>query len=435
MAADKVRYNDKVKLNDGGQGSVKYVGELVGKEGVFFGIDLVKGTGKNNGTLKGQVYFKTRGNKKSGRFIRASAVKSSKKTEHSVEFTVGDAVTVKSKGCGIVRFVGLPSFSKVPKPMYGVELDDPKGVCDGTFKKCTYFSCASKHGVYVEQSKVTAGKSTQKAGKKKKKKKAADKDDAKEDKAEKKKKKKKGDKEKPKKKKKKSSEADAEPEAEPEPEPEAETPDVEEEPETPAEQEQEEEPEADAEEKEAAADADAEAGAEVEAEAEADAEADEPEAEQEQPEDEPEPEQEQEEAAEVAADADADDAEAAEPAEAEEEEAPAEAEAEAEAEAAAEEPEESKEDAAASSEVNSVGDITEDVVVAYLKEHYAAHDSNVISPHDIAKKMMESQGIAEAQFQFHLNNLGKVTYWIVNSMQDAFGDIAIPGEGFKLVET
>jgi len=127
MAADRIpHYNDKIKTNDGGQGSIKYVGEVVGKEGVFYGCDLVKGKGKNNGSVKGQFYFKTKGNKKSGVFLRKKAFKKVTKTEHSTEFTVGDAVMVKSKGNGIVRFVGIPSFSKVPKPMYGVELDEPK---------------------------------------------------------------------------------------------------------------------------------------------------------------------------------------------------------------------------------------------------------------------------------------------------------------------
>merc|ERR1712113_225158 len=110
------------------------------------------------------------------------------KTEHSLELTVGDAVLVKSKGNGIIRCVGMPSFAKVPKPMYGIELDDPKGICDGTFKKVTYFTCKRNHGVYMEQNKVSAGKSTQSAAKKKKKKK---KDDEKEDKPKKKKKSKK----------------------------------------------------------------------------------------------------------------------------------------------------------------------------------------------------------------------------------------------------
>ena len=85
--------------------------------------------------------------------------------------------------------------------------------------------------------------------------------------------------------------------------------------------------------------------------------------------------------------------------------------------------------------MNKIGDISEDLVVEYLKEHYKPDASNIISPHDIAKKMMESQGIPEAQFQFHLNQLGKVTYWIVNSVSSAFGDCEVPGEGFKLVKT
>merc|ERR1712207_47093 len=92
--------------------------------------------------------------------------------------------------------------------------------------------------------------------------------------------------------------------------------------------------------------------------------------------------------------------------------------------------EDNKEDIA---DDNSMGNITEDVVLEYLKEHYKAHSANIISPHDIAKNMMKSQGVQEAQFQFHLNILGKVTYWIVNGMSNALGDVVeVPGEGFKL---
>merc|ERR1712228_682273 len=70
-----------------------------------------------------------------------------------------------------------------------------------------------------------------------------------------------------------------------------------------------------------------------------------------------------------------------------------------------------------------IGDITQDAVLGYLKEHYKAHSANIISPHDIAKNMMKSQGINEAQFQFHLNILGKVTFWIVNGMNNALDDV------------
>mmetsp|Transcript_17000 Transcript_17000/g.27110 ORF Transcript_17000/g.27110 Transcript_17000/m.27110 type:complete len:252 (-) Transcript_17000:188-943(-) len=147
-----------------------------------------------------------------------------------------------------------------------------------------------------------------------------------------------------------------------------------------------------------------------------------------------------------------------------EEEAPAEDEAEAEAEAEVEpeeqeqekeeeeqaqqdEPEEEapqEEEAAGDAEENNqeenkeeenldkIGDISEDVVVEYLKEHYKASASNIMSPHDIAVKMMESQGVQETQFQFHLNQVGRITYWIVNAIPEAFGDCEVAGEGFKI---
>merc|ERR1712019_287420 len=72
-------------------------------------------------------------------------------------------------------------------------------------------------------------------------------------------------------------------------------------------------------------------------------------------------------------------------------------------------------------EEDKIGNITENQVLEYLKEHYKAHSANIISPHDIAKNLMKSQGVNEAQFQFHLNILGKVTYWIVNGMTNALG--------------
>merc|ERR1712154_4059 len=85
-------------------------------------------------------------------------------------------------------------------------------------------------------------------------------------------------------------------------------------------------------------------------------------------------------------------------------------------------------------EEDQIGDITQDQVMEYLKEHYQAHSANIISPHDIAKNIMKSNGIQEAQFQFHLNILGKCTYWIVNGISDAVPNVVqVPGEGFKLV--
>jgi CAP-Gly domain-containing linker protein 3/4 len=38
---------------------------------------------------------------------------------------------------------------------YGVELDKPVGRCSGEFKGVEYFSCAPKHGVFVQMDQVS----------------------------------------------------------------------------------------------------------------------------------------------------------------------------------------------------------------------------------------------------------------------------------------
>eukprot|EP01084_Bolivina_argentea_P114047 203139_1 len=149
-----VRYGDKVKLKDDSEGVVKYIGEVVGKQGVFYGLNLNKGNGKNNGVINNQRYFRIRGNKKTGRFVRLNAIIKIIKRGHNVLYTVGDVVNIKRKGTGVVRFVGIPSFSNTSKIMYGVELEVAKGTCSGTFGNTTYFRCKPNHGIYVEQTKV-----------------------------------------------------------------------------------------------------------------------------------------------------------------------------------------------------------------------------------------------------------------------------------------
>merc|ERR1712129_270380 len=52
-------------------------------------------------------------------------------------------------------------------------------------------------------------------------------------------------------------------------------------------------------------------------------------------------------------------------------------------------------------EEDRIGNVSENEVLEYLKQHYKVHSANIISPHDIAKNLMKSQGVSEAQFQFH----------------------------------
>ena len=54
---EEVRVGDYVELSAHRMGMVKYVGEIHGKKGIFYGVELWKGNGKHNGTYQGIEYF------------------------------------------------------------------------------------------------------------------------------------------------------------------------------------------------------------------------------------------------------------------------------------------------------------------------------------------------------------------------------------------
>eukprot|EP01084_Bolivina_argentea_P170928 296157_1 len=101
-------YN-KVELQDGSQGIVRYMGSIIDKQGVFYGIDITKGNGKNYGTKNNTKYFDTKKGRKTGRFCKATEILKCKKTSKSkYTFKLGDVVLcTKTKCKGIVRYVGI----------------------------------------------------------------------------------------------------------------------------------------------------------------------------------------------------------------------------------------------------------------------------------------------------------------------------------------
>jgi len=48
---------DQVLMSGDREGTVRYVGSLDGKNGIFYGIELSTGNGKHNGTFQGKKYF------------------------------------------------------------------------------------------------------------------------------------------------------------------------------------------------------------------------------------------------------------------------------------------------------------------------------------------------------------------------------------------
>merc|ERR1712130_468609 len=117
---------DQVKLTDSTQGVVKYIGELKGRNGTFFGLEMLPYYGgqdnaDTNGTVDGQQYFTTSNNEEIGRFVAEEDIDdildepthSLKLLGDAPRLTVGDRCYVDKKGCNaMVHYVGVPSFTK-----------------------------------------------------------------------------------------------------------------------------------------------------------------------------------------------------------------------------------------------------------------------------------------------------------------------------------
>jgi len=151
---------DQVRLIDKSEGVVKYIGEIVGKNGTFYGLELLERsyhTATNNGSIGDQCYFTTTSNKVNvGRFVTDNEIQSIVQPTHNLPligesppFSLGDRVFVEKKNCnGMVHYIGVPKFARTPKVFVGLELDEPKGNCNGSLAGCTYFQCDDNYGLY-----------------------------------------------------------------------------------------------------------------------------------------------------------------------------------------------------------------------------------------------------------------------------------------------
>lgn len=112
MSVD-VHLFDEVQLNDDAIGICKFIGQVKGKKGLFYGIDVKKGGGKNNGCIKNKRYFRTKNNKETGRFTQISKIIKTTKTSKSIPFTIGDKINCKQLNTmATIRYVGIPAFDK-----------------------------------------------------------------------------------------------------------------------------------------------------------------------------------------------------------------------------------------------------------------------------------------------------------------------------------
>jgi len=63
---------DKVYIANAREGYIRYRGNVTGKSGLWYGVELTVGKGSNNGTLDGKTYFQCPTDK--GIFLRPSSI-------------------------------------------------------------------------------------------------------------------------------------------------------------------------------------------------------------------------------------------------------------------------------------------------------------------------------------------------------------------------
>eukprot|EP01083_Nonionella_stella_P001905 5484_1 len=143
---------DKVKLKKDLIGTVRFIGEIEGKKGTYYGVELTEDKGKNKGSVGKISYFKCKS--KFGVFVKKTSIlkTNSKNNPKMPRISIGDKVTyIKGKSDGTIRYIGTPYPSKKSGTYYGVELQRPKGSNNGTVKGTKYFKCKAKHGVFLQK--------------------------------------------------------------------------------------------------------------------------------------------------------------------------------------------------------------------------------------------------------------------------------------------
>jgi len=167
MATTKTTVGDRVKLKDGLLGVVRFMGEIKGKKGVFYGVELDDAKGKNDGSVNKVAYFKCKAKK--GVFTTKAKIAktNSKPNAKAPRVEVGDVVKCTKAGCkGTIKFIGTPYSVKSSGVFYGVALEKAKGKNNGTVKGRWYFDAKDKHGTFLQADGFTLDGKAKAAAKK-----------------------------------------------------------------------------------------------------------------------------------------------------------------------------------------------------------------------------------------------------------------------------
>uniref|UniRef100_T1J9Y0 Uncharacterized protein n=1 Tax=Strigamia maritima TaxID=126957 RepID=T1J9Y0_STRMM len=169
-------------------GTLRFCGRTEFSPGIWAGIELDTPEGKNDGSVKGVLYFKCAENygifapiNKIGKdgsplLTRKASVRSMQsrvnypkvdlshvtskiasglsvsKTDSNI-LSVGERVFITGRGKGSIRFAGETQFAN--GLWYGIELDKCNGKNDGSVHDIRYFTCPMNHGIFAPQNRLS----------------------------------------------------------------------------------------------------------------------------------------------------------------------------------------------------------------------------------------------------------------------------------------
>ena len=153
-------YGDKIRLRDGRDGIIKFIGTIVYREHeIWYGIILETPTGNNNGIQQNRFFFQCPPNH--GLFVGRNQISAIIYTRVSPEN--GNRYCIKSKitcrhGTGTVKFIGhIPQSNNNNQNtlLYGISLKKRiRGGNNGMFHNVLYFVTKPYHGVFLTEKEM-----------------------------------------------------------------------------------------------------------------------------------------------------------------------------------------------------------------------------------------------------------------------------------------
>ncbi|ESO02289.1 hypothetical protein HELRODRAFT_188652 [Helobdella robusta] len=144
-----IEVNDRVLVAGKKMGTVRYVGETEFAPGLWYGIELYRPIGRNNGSVDGVQYFSCPANH--GVFAPPFRIQRLDDA-HCKKIQKFNLFKTPITTISIVHYIGSVDFAE--GIWLGVELKTPRGKHDGTVQGKRYFSCRPGHGLLVRPSKV-----------------------------------------------------------------------------------------------------------------------------------------------------------------------------------------------------------------------------------------------------------------------------------------